>query len=98
MDLFGATPQKSLVKSTFKVYHHPVRMEDQMALKAEVDEITFFLTADSMRLSKEGNIRCVIHCYNGITLSSGLLKTASSFYEVMPKHQTIKKKWKRSQL
>ena len=69
---------------SFKVYHHPVHMEQQMALKAEVDGITFYLVADGTGLSKEGNIRCPIHCYNGITLSSGLLKTATSFFDADP--------------
>ncbi len=27
---------------------------------------------------------CAIHCYNGITLKSGLMKTAQSFYEANP--------------
>lgn len=69
---------------SFKVYHHPVHMEQQMALKADIDGITFYLVADGTGLSKEGNIRCPIHCYNGITLSSGLLKTATSFFEADP--------------
>ncbi|NOY37298.1 MAG: MBL fold metallo-hydrolase [Chlorobi bacterium] len=69
---------------SFKVFHHPVHMEEQIGLRAKVDGISFYMIADGTYLSKDGKVRCSIHCYNGISLSSGLLKTAQSFYDADP--------------
>lgn len=69
---------------SFKAYHHPAHMEEQMGLLAQVDEIRFYFLADGTYLSRESNIRNAIHCYNGISLSTGLLKSAQSFYDANP--------------
>jgi glyoxylase-like metal-dependent hydrolase (beta-lactamase superfamily II) len=70
--------------NSFKVYHHPVHTEQQMGLYTKIDGLDFYLVADGTRYSKNGNIRCSIHCYNGITLSSGMIKTAQSLYRANP--------------
>ncbi len=70
--------------NSFKVYHHPVHTEQQMGLYANVDGLGFYLIADGIGYSKKGNIRCPIHCYNGISLSSGMIKTAQSLYDANP--------------
>jgi glyoxylase-like metal-dependent hydrolase (beta-lactamase superfamily II) len=68
---------------SFKVYHHPVHTEQQMGLYAKVDGLDFYFIADGTGFSKEG-VRASIHCYNGLSLSSGLLKSAQSFSEANP--------------
>lgn len=69
---------------SFKAYHHPAHMEEQMGLLAQVDELRFYFLADGTYLSRESNIRNAIHCYNGISLSTGFLKSAQSFYDANP--------------
>lgn len=69
---------------SFKVYHHPVHMEQQMGLYAKVDRLDLYMMGDGIGHSKDGHIRCSIHCYNGISLSSGLIKTAQSFCKANP--------------
>lgn len=69
---------------SFKVFHHPVHTEQQMGLWAKVDGLSLYLIADGLGYTKEGNLRSPIHCYNGISLSSGLIKTARSFAEASP--------------
>ena len=68
----------------FKVYHHPVHMEEQIGLYAKVDELDFYFLADGTGNRRDGKVGCALHCYNGITLKSGLKKTAQSFYEANP--------------
>ncbi len=68
----------------FRVYSNPVHMEEQMGLAAKVDGLPYYFIGDGSGLSKDGHIRSSIHCYNGIHLSAGLLKTARSFYEADP--------------
>ena len=79
---------------SFKVYHHPVHTEQQMGLYAKVDGLDFYLSADGTGYSKDGHIRCSIHCYNGLTLSTGLIKTAQSIsqanpYICLPAHSNV---------
>ena len=69
---------------SFKVYHNPVHMEEQMGLYAKVDELDFYFLADGTGNRRDGKMGCALHCYNGITLKSGLMKTAHSFYEANP--------------
>ncbi len=57
---------------SFRVHHNPVHMEEQMGLSAQVDGIKFYLIADGSYLSREGYMRSSIHCYNGISISTGL--------------------------
>ncbi|VAW19681.1 hypothetical protein MNBD_BACTEROID01-2281 [hydrothermal vent metagenome] len=70
--------------NSFKVYHHPVHTEQQMGLYANVDGLGLYMIADGIGYSKKGNIRCSIHCYNGISLVSGMIKTAQSLYDANP--------------
>lgn len=69
---------------SFGVFHNPVHMEEQMGLSAMVDGIRFYLVADGSSLSRAGFMRSSIHCYNGISTYTGLIKTAQSFYEADP--------------
>ena len=69
---------------SFKVYHNPVHMEEQMGLYAKVDDLDFYFLADGIGNRRDGKMGCALHCYNGITLKSGLMKTAQSFYEANP--------------
>ncbi len=69
---------------SFRVYHNPVHMEEQMGLSALVDGIKFYLIADGSSINREGFMRSSIHCYNGISTHTGLIKTAQSFYEADP--------------
>lgn len=65
----------------FKVIHQPAHMEEQMALKVKVGEINFLLHGDSFGGTRNQPLRCAIHCYNGITLKSGIIKTVRTFYD-----------------
>ena len=69
---------------SFQVYHNPVHMEQQMGLSALVDGIKFYFIADGSSINREGYMRSSIHCYNGISTHTGLIKTAQSFYESNP--------------
>ena len=69
---------------SFGVFHNPVHMEEQMGLSALVDGIKFYFIADGSSINRQGYMRSSIHCYNGISLSTGLLKTAQSFYDADP--------------
>jgi glyoxylase-like metal-dependent hydrolase (beta-lactamase superfamily II) len=69
---------------SFKVYPNPAHMEEQMALSAIVDGLKYFLIADGTSSNKESHIRSAIHGYNGISLATGLIKTAQSFYDADP--------------
>ena len=68
----------------FQAYSNPVHMNEQMGLSARVDDLPYYFIADGSGLSKDGHLRSSIHCYNGISLSEGLLKTAWSFNEAEP--------------
>ena len=59
-------------------------MEQQMGLAARVDGIKFYFTADGSASNREGYMRSSIHCYNGISIRTGLIKTARSFDEADP--------------
>ncbi len=79
---------------SFQVFHNPVHMEEQMGLSAKVDGIKFYLTADGSSSNREGYMRSSIHCYNGISTHTGLIKTAQSFYDAdpyicMPAHSNV---------
>jgi glyoxylase-like metal-dependent hydrolase (beta-lactamase superfamily II) len=69
---------------SFQVFHNPVHMEEQMGLGARIDGIHFYFTADGSSSNREGYMRSSIHCYNGISTTTGLIKTARSFYEADP--------------
>ena len=69
---------------SFQVHHNPVHMEEQMGLTALVDGIKFYLIADGSSINREGHMRSFIHCYNGISTHTGLIKTAQSFYDSDP--------------
>jgi glyoxylase-like metal-dependent hydrolase (beta-lactamase superfamily II) len=69
---------------SFQVFHNPVHMEEQMGLAARVDGMKFYFTADGSASNREGYMRSSIHCYNGISIRTGLVKTARSFYEADP--------------
>ena len=69
---------------SFQVYHNPVHMEEQMGLSALVDGLKFYLIADGSSINRDGYMRSSIHCYNGISIHTGLIKTAHSFYEAAP--------------
>jgi len=69
---------------SFQVFHNPVHMEEQMGLAARIDDIKFYFTADGSSSNREGFMRSSIHCYNGISTRTGLIKTARSFYEANP--------------
>jgi glyoxylase-like metal-dependent hydrolase (beta-lactamase superfamily II) len=78
----------------FKVFHHPAHTEQQMALYARVDQRRFYMMADGTGYTKDGLFRTSIHCYNGISLSTGLIKTARSLllanpYICMPAHSNV---------
>jgi len=68
----------------FRVYHNPVHMEQQMGLSAVIDGLKFYFTADGSSINREGYMRSSIHCYNGISTRTGLIKTAQSFYSADP--------------
>jgi glyoxylase-like metal-dependent hydrolase (beta-lactamase superfamily II) len=68
----------------FQVFHNPVHMEEQMGLAARIDGISFYFTADGSASNREGYMRSSIHCYNGISTRTGLIKTARSFDEADP--------------
>lgn len=79
---------------SFMVFHHPVHTEQQMALLGKIDGLDFYMVADGTGYTKNGNIRSPIHCYNDISLSSGLIKTAQSFisaspYICLPAHSNV---------
>ncbi len=59
-------------------------MAEQAGLAVKVDGLQYFFMADGSGLSKEGHIRSSIHCYNGISLEEGLMKTAESFFKTDP--------------
>ncbi len=69
---------------SFQVYHHPVHTEQQMGLYAKVDGLDFYLVADGTGYTRDGRIRSPIHCYNGLSLNSGIIKTAQSFLKASP--------------
>ncbi len=69
---------------TFQVFHNPVHMEEQMGLGVRVDGIKFYFTADGSSSNRHGYMRSSIHCYNGISTMTGLIKTARSFYNADP--------------
>ncbi len=69
---------------SFQVYHNPVHMEEQMGLSALVDGLKFYLIADGSSINRDGYMRSSIHCYNGISTHTGLIKTAQSFYDSDP--------------
>jgi glyoxylase-like metal-dependent hydrolase (beta-lactamase superfamily II) len=69
---------------SFHAFHNPVHMEEQMGLAVRVDNIKFYFTADGSSSNREGFMRSSLHCYNGISANSGLIKTARSFYEADP--------------
>jgi glyoxylase-like metal-dependent hydrolase (beta-lactamase superfamily II) len=69
---------------TFQVHHNPVHMEEHMGLSALVDGIKFYLIGDGSSSNREGYMRSSIHCYNGISTQTGLIKTAQSFYDADP--------------
>lgn len=76
---------------SFQVFHNPVHMEEQMGLAARIDNIKFYFTADGSSSNREGFMRSSIHCYNGISTRTGLIKTARSFsiadpYICIPAH------------
>ena len=59
-------------------------MEQQMGLSALVDGLKFYFIADGSSINRDGYMRSSIHCYNGISTHTGLIKTAQSFYEADP--------------
>jgi hypothetical protein len=59
-------------------------MEQQMGLSAVIDGLRFYFTADGSSINREGYMRSSIHCYNGISTRTGLIKTAQSFYNADP--------------
>jgi glyoxylase-like metal-dependent hydrolase (beta-lactamase superfamily II) len=69
---------------SFQAFHNPVHMEEQMGLAVTVDNIKFYFTADGSSSNREGYMRSSIHCYNGISTSTSLIKTARSLYEADP--------------
>ncbi|KPL10383.1 MAG: hypothetical protein AMS26_21505 [Bacteroides sp. SM23_62] len=69
---------------SFQVFHNPVHMEQQMGLSVLVDGLKFYFTADGSSSNRNGYMRSSIHCYNGISTRTGLIKTAQSFYEADP--------------
>ena len=69
---------------SFQVFHNPVHMEEQMGLAARIDGIGFYFTADGSASNRQGHMRSSIHCYNGISTRTGLIKTARSFNEADP--------------
>ena len=69
---------------SFQAFHNPVHMEEQMGLAARIDNIKFYFTADGSSSNREGYMRSSIHCYNGISTRTGLIKTARSFYDADP--------------
>ncbi len=69
---------------SFGVFHNPVHMEEQMGLSALVDGIKFYFIADGSSINRNGLMRSSIHCYNGISTYTGLIKTAQSFYDADP--------------
>jgi len=69
---------------SFQVFHNPVHMEEQMGLAASIDNIKFYFTADGSSSNREGFMRSSIHCYNGISTRTGLIKTARSFHDADP--------------
>ena len=69
---------------SFQVFHNPVHMEQQMGLAVRIDGIKFYFTADGSSSNREGYMRSSIHCYNGISTHTGLIKTARSFYDADP--------------
>ena len=69
---------------SFKVYHNPAHMEEQMALSAVVDGLKFLFIGDGTACNRESHMRSAIHGYNGISLKTGIIKTAQSFYDADP--------------
>ncbi len=69
---------------TFKVFHHPVHTRQQMGLLAKADGLDFYLVADGLGYTKDGKLRSPIHCYNGLSLSTAIIKTAQSFVKASP--------------
>jgi glyoxylase-like metal-dependent hydrolase (beta-lactamase superfamily II) len=69
---------------SFKVFHNPVHTEQQIALYARVDRRSFYMMADGTGFSKDGRFRSSIHCYNDISLATGLIKTAHSISQAKP--------------
>ena len=59
-------------------------MEEQMALSASVDGLRFLFIGDGTSSNKESHIRSAIHGYNGISLATGIIATAESFYDADP--------------
>lgn len=68
----------------FQVFHNPVHMEEQMGLAARIDGIRFYFTADGSASNRQGYMRSSIHCYNGISINTGLIKTSRSLYDADP--------------
>ena len=69
---------------SFRVYHNPAHMEEQMGLSALIDGLKYFFIGDGSASNKDSHVRSALHCYNGISLATGLIKTAQSFYEADP--------------
>jgi len=66
---------------SFKVIHQPAHMEEQIALWVQIGRMSFLLHGDSFGHTRNLPLRCSIHCYNGIRLKSGIMKTVRTFYE-----------------
>jgi glyoxylase-like metal-dependent hydrolase (beta-lactamase superfamily II) len=69
---------------SFRVFPNPAHMEEQMALSASVDGLRFLFIGDGTSSNKESHIRSAIHGYNGISLTTGIIATAQSFYDADP--------------
>jgi len=65
----------------FKVIHQPAHTEEQVALRVQVGRMSILLHGDSFGHTRNLPLRCSIHCYNGIRLKSGIMKTVRTFYE-----------------
>lgn len=68
----------------FKVFHHPLHTEQQMGLFVNADGLAFYMLADGLGYSRDGKLRSPLHGYNGISLNSGLIKSAHSFIQANP--------------
>ncbi len=69
---------------SFRVYPNPAHMEEQMALFALVDDLKFLFLGDGTASNSEGHLRSAIHGYNGISLTTGLIRTAKTVYDASP--------------
>jgi glyoxylase-like metal-dependent hydrolase (beta-lactamase superfamily II) len=69
---------------TLQVFENPVHMSEQMALAVHTDGLKFLLLADGSACDRHGHIRSAIHCYNGISLNTCMIATATSLKEADP--------------